>query len=45
MEQNICTIPIRLMLEDLLQPHVFDTLNTNTHAHVAKERIILLVIA
>ena len=45
MEQNICTIPIRRMLENLPQPHVFDTLNTNTHAHSAKELIIIHAIA
>ena len=43
MEQNVCTIPIRWMLGNLPHPHVFNTLNTNTHAHVAKERIIILV--
>ena len=45
MEQNVCTIPIRWMLGNLPHPHVFNTLNTNTHAHVAKERIIILLIA
>ena len=45
MEQNVCTIPIRWMLGNLSHPHVFNTLNTNTHAHVAKERIIILLIA
>ena len=45
MEQNICTISIRLMLGNLPQSHVFNTLNTNTHANVAKERNFILYIA
>ena len=45
MEQNICTISIRLLLRNLPQSHVFNTLNTNTHANVVKERNFILYIA
>ena len=45
MEQNICTISIRLIFGNLPQSHVFNTLNTNSHAIVAKERNLILYIA
>ena len=44
MEQNICTISIRLMHGNLPQSHVFYTLNTNTHANMARERNFILYI-